>query len=72
MKAIEFSGNIKDGILKIPKKLLPNVSDRSVRIIILVEEQQSPRKKPSLKNRFKSLKLDTRDFKFDRDEANER
>ena len=72
MKAIEFSGNIKDGVVKIPKKFLPNLADESVRIIILVKDQEPSRKKPSLKKRFKSVSLDTRGFKFDRNEANER
>jgi hypothetical protein len=72
MKAIEFSGNVKGGTIKIPKKFLANLSDESVRIIILVDEQEPEKKKPPFKKRFKAIKLDTRGFKFDRDEANER
>lgn len=72
MKAIEFSGSVKDGAIKIPKKFLSNLADESVRIIILVKEQEPSKKKPPFKKRFKAVKLDTRGFKFNRDEANER
>jgi|GEM_PF-1023332 hypothetical protein len=72
MKAIEFSGQIKDGIVKIPKKFLSHLEDEPVRIIILVKEQETQTKKPPFKQRFKSVKLDTRGFKFDRNKANER
>jgi|WetSurMetagenome_2_1015567.scaffolds.fasta_scaffold672066_1 hypothetical protein len=72
MKAIEFSGNVRDGIVKIPRKFLSNLSDESVRIIILVKEQEPSKKKLPLKKRFKAVKLDTRGFKFNRTEANER
>lgn len=72
MKAIEFSGNVKDGIVKIPKKFLSNLSDESVRVIILVKDQSPSKKALPLKKRFKSASLDTRGFKFNRNEANER
>lgn len=72
MKAIEFSGNVKDGMVKIPKKFLLNLADESVHIIILIKEQKQSTKKLPLKKRFKSAALDTRGFKFNRNEANER
>jgi hypothetical protein len=72
VKAIEFSGDVKNGMVKIPKKFLSSLSDGSVRIIILVNEQEALNKKLPLKKRFKSIGLDTRGFKFDRDDANER
>jgi len=60
MRAIEFLGDIKNGMVKIPKKFLSNLSNESVRIIILVKEQEPLNKKLSLKKRFKSINLDTR------------
>ena len=53
MKAIEFSGNVKDDAIKIPKKFLPNLSDESVRVIILVEEQEQTKKSRHLRNDLK-------------------
>jgi len=73
LKAIEFSGNIEtNGTIKVPKKFLSNLKNGSLRVIILVEEKDKLKKKVPFKERFKAVKLDTKGFKFDRNEANKR
>ena len=63
---------MQEGAIKVPKRFWPNLSNESLRVIIQIEEPESIPKKPSFKKRFKAIKLDTRGFKFNRDEANER
>ncbi len=71
MKALEFEVEIDNGTVKIPKRYLNELKKR-FRIIILLDEEVKPRKNMHLKDKFKSMKLDTEDFEFDRDEAHER
>ena len=72
MKHIEFAAHVKDGIIKIPKRYLPNLEGVSFKITIEVPETKLAKKKPSLREKFKAISLDTRGFKFNRNEANER
>lgn len=74
MKAIEFATNIKNGIIKVPQKYLESLEDGSFRIIVLIDNPQktNSRKSLNLKNKFKAVKIDTKGFKFDRNEANKR
>ncbi len=85
MKTIKFISSAKDGIIEVPKKHLKNLSSR-FEVIILVKEEKEPKKIKSKKKSseivpkktkpkkdfFKSFKVKTKGFKFDRDEANER
>ena len=68
MEAIEFVTKQKDGIIEIPKKYLKNLKDEFRVIILINAEPQKTKKRPS----FKALEMETRGFKFDRDEANRR
>ena len=72
MKAIEFSTNIENGAIKVPERYLEKLKNDSFRVIILMKEKAVAKKKRSLKDRFKAIELDTRDFEFNRDKANER
>jgi hypothetical protein len=67
MQAYEFSSVIeKDGIIHIPRHYLPDISS-SVKVILLIDE------KTEKKNRkqFSAMGLETKGFKFNREEANE-
>lgn len=68
MQAIEFIAKAKNGTITIPEEYLTSLNNE-FRVIILVEPQQpvSPKKRA-----LSSLKVETKDLNFDRDEANER
>ena len=68
MKAIEFKARANEGIIEIPEEF-KNKLNQEVRVIILLEEKV---KKYSDKHHFTATKIRTKDFKFNREEANER
>ena len=69
MQAYEFNTVVRDGIIHIPKQF----SDRqlsNVRVILLtdsVKKVSEPRK-----NKFTAMRLKTKGFTFNREEAHER
>jgi hypothetical protein len=67
MQAYEFNSVVEDGIIHIPDEY-KNIISSPVKVIILAENEF----KPNGKKRFSAIKLKTKDFKFDRDVANER
>jgi hypothetical protein len=67
MQAFEFNSIIEKGFVRIPERYANRITS-PVKVIILAEDH--PR--PSRKKQFAAMSLDTRGFKFDRDEANER
>ncbi|MFH1644748.1 MAG: hypothetical protein ABIA74_06275 [bacterium] len=69
-RALEFDAELEDGVIKIPKTYQKELK-KKFRIIILLEDEL-PKKKISLKDKFKSIELDTKGFEFDRDEIHER
>ncbi|MCL2379987.1 MAG: hypothetical protein FWC64_00165 [Treponema sp.] len=68
MQAYEFNSVVgNEGIIHIPQQYLTNISS-PVKVIILTNE-----KVPNNKNKhFSAISLETKGFKFNRDEANER
>ncbi|GHT05507.1 hypothetical protein FACS189440_08770 [Bacteroidia bacterium] len=68
MQAYEFNTVIRRGIIHIPEQYR-NEKLSSVRVILLSNTSE-----PSAVNRkkFTAMKLKTKGFKFDREEANER
>jgi hypothetical protein len=68
MEAIEFTAKAKDGVIKIPKEFQASLNEE-VRVIILIDSQK---KAKSIKRELKAIKIKTKGFKFDRDEANRR
>lgn len=68
MKAIEFKAKADKGIIKIPKEFR-NKINQEVRVLLLIEDVE---KKYTGKPRFTSVKIKTKGFKFNREEANER
>jgi hypothetical protein len=68
MQAYEFSSVVEDdGIIHIPSQYLQNISS-PVKVILLANDET----KVNRGKEFTAIKLKTKDFKFDRDIANER
>jgi hypothetical protein len=77
MHAVEFESSIKNGLIQIPQnyKNLQEVS--SVRLVVMydLEDEIDKKNLASLKtvdNLFNKFQIDLSDYKFNRDEANER
>jgi hypothetical protein len=68
MQAYEFSSVVeKEGIIHVPQQFLKEISS-PVKVILLTGE-----KNPKDRNKhFSAMTLETKSFKFDREEANER
>ena len=72
MRAIEFVTKAKDGVIKIPKEYLNNLH-HEIRVIILINPDSEIKAINKTKApRFTALKITTKGFNFDRDEANKR
>jgi hypothetical protein len=68
MLAYEFNTVIgKGGVIHIPKQYLEKVTS-PVKVILLSNEELSQ----NMGTHFSAMKLKTKDFKFDREAANER
>lgn len=71
MEAIEFFAKAEKGSIKIPKEYQEQLHDQ-FRVIIL-QEASTPDKKASRKKRtLSAVKIKTKGFKFNREEANAR
>ena len=68
MQAFEFNSIVEKGNIKIPEKYLKSITS-PVKVIILAQENH---RSNNNKRKFIAMSLDTRGFKFDRQEANER
>jgi predicted nucleic acid-binding Zn-ribbon protein len=59
MNAVEFSGKIKKGLIKVPKEF-EDFDNASVRIILLFEDETTiDSKKEKLRNTFSKMKKET-------------
>jgi len=67
MQAVEFIGKPHDDVVDLPAELR-DWNGRRVRVILLDAENEPVTVTPG----FTALTLKTRDFRFDRDEANAR
>lgn len=67
MQAVEFIGKPHDDVVDLPAELR-DWNGRRVRVILLDAENEPVMVTPG----FTALTLKTRDFRFDRDEANTR
>jgi hypothetical protein len=68
MHAIEFEAQTHDGIVQIPAQYQA-WQNKTVHVILLeAEEKQAPAETP----RFTAAALNTKNYRFDRDLANER
>jgi hypothetical protein len=68
MQAVEFKSKPHDNVVDLPHNLR-DWNNRPVRVILLAEEETVP---TPVGGTFKAVSLKTRDFRFDRDEANAR
>ncbi|MDR1728440.1 MAG: hypothetical protein LBT74_11055 [Acidobacteriota bacterium] len=68
LKAIEFETVYKDGVISVPAEYRANIDEAPLKVIVLQPVSQKPNKPL----RFDAFRIDTRGFKFDREEANER
>ena len=66
MYAIEFQTELNNGIIKVPNEFLTKLHNK-VRVIVLDDEIDNEKK-----FEFNAIKIKTKDFKFNRDEANAR
>ena len=69
MYTVEFESNIKNGIINIPdeyKKMYDNVY---AKCFIVIDETKQ---KSQLRKKMSAISIDTKSYKFNRDEANER
>ncbi|HPZ09956.1 MAG TPA: hypothetical protein PL110_17830, partial [Candidatus Eremiobacteraeota bacterium] len=60
----------ENGVIKIPEKYQKDISG-NLRVIILMEKPEE-RKPCESKNPFNAIRIKTKDFRFNREEANER
>jgi hypothetical protein len=68
MQAVEFKSKPHDNVVDLPANLR-DWNNRPVRVILLADEDGE---RPATSNTFKAISLKTRDFQFDRNEANAR
>jgi hypothetical protein len=67
MYAIEFQAQAQNGIVQIPAQYA-TWKNKRVKVILLEPDNEQPVEKLQ----FKAVKLSTKAFRFNRDEANER
>ncbi len=70
MQAIEFETQIQDGVIKTPPNL--QSTNGPVKVIVLFEEQQQGNKTDGDVDFLDQIKLQTKGFKLNREEANAR
>lgn len=70
MQAIEFIAKAQKGSIKVPKEYQEQLQDQ-FRVIIL-QDAIVPKKSTSKKRTLNAVKIKTKGFKFNRDEANAR
>jgi hypothetical protein len=68
MHAIEFETQAHNGIVEIPQQYLA-WKNKTVKVILLDIEKEESLIKPI---QFNAVKLKTKDYRFNRDQANER
>jgi hypothetical protein len=71
MQTIEFDSLIEGDIIRIPEQFR-EVSGGVVRVIIMSRDEPALKQKPLGPEDFTELKIPTKGWKFDREEANER
>jgi hypothetical protein len=68
MQAVEFTSTTHDNVVDLPPELR-SWNGRQVRVILLADEEPTH---PVISTAFKAISLKTRDFRFDREDANAR
>ena len=76
MLTIQFASTVENGVIHVPQQYIGKLPAKVK--VTLAPADERPRFKPKTKERpesieeFSALKLDTRGWKFNREEANER
>jgi hypothetical protein len=70
MYTIEFIARPENGVIKLPKEYEDILTDE-MRVIILSKKPIIKKELPTKMN-FKAVKISTKNFRFNREEANER
>lgn len=68
MQAIEFKTKISNNTIELPREF-ENLTDCFVKVIVLIEEDNISMKSNYV---FDAISINTKDFHFNREEANER
>ena len=71
MHTIEFKAKIENGIVNIPKEIHELQKNVKARFIVIIDNNQSESDTSPAK-KLSSIAIKTKDFKFNRSEANER
>jgi hypothetical protein len=76
MSVIQFETTVEDNVIRIPEEYIGQIPAMVTVTLIDAEKPRfmpkTKREKPSSLEEFSNLKLDTRGWKFNREEANER
>jgi hypothetical protein len=65
MYVVEFQSKISNGVIQIPAQYIGKINEE-VKVILLSKEKKEK------KDRFSIVEIDTKEFKFNREEANAR
>ncbi len=68
MDGVKFRSTYADGVIRVPDRFRTRI-EHEVEVIVQNIKNGGKKKRPL---RFEALSIDTRGFKFNRDEANER
>lgn len=69
MYAVEFESNIKNGIIHIPDEYKNFYDNVYAKCFLVIDETKQ---NPQIRKKMSAISIDTKAYKFDRDEANER
>ena len=76
MSVIQFESVVEDNLIRIPEQYIDQIPARVAVTLVDVEKPRfkpkTKKEKPSSIEEFSELKLDISNWKFDREEANER
>ncbi len=70
MYAVEFETDIKNGIVRIPKKFKDLQDKKSVKLFIVYDDNKN--KNGFKRKKMSAVSIDTKGFKFNREKAHER
>jgi len=69
MYAVEFEAYLKNGVINVPEKIKSLGDIDSAKFIMMFEKEE---KKIINKEKMRAISIDTRGYKFNREEAHER
>jgi hypothetical protein len=68
MQTFEFKANYRDGVIAVPEDIQRKISDAGLKVILIVEES----KPETQKTCFQAIRVNTKGFIFNREDAHER